>query len=53
MTPEFENGYIAALEEVMHEMILETRTPRKWLIYIKEKLDRMKSCKAMRCSLDE
>jgi hypothetical protein len=40
----YDEGYIQALEEVMHEMILQTRTPRHWLIFVKEKIDHAKRC---------
>jgi len=36
---EYRRGYIDALEEVLDAMINETRSPRRWLIHIKKKID--------------
>jgi len=36
---EYMRGYVAALEEVFDAMVRETRSPRKWLIHIKNKID--------------
>ena len=41
LTNDMRAGYIAALKELMDDMIRDTRSPRKWLIYIKDKIDRM------------
>ena len=48
LTNPIREGYILALKELMDDMIRDSRSPRKWLIHIKDKIDRMerelKSC---------